>query len=34
MIEMHAISLVMALGDAAVIGFFAGMVISQMMGKK
>lgn len=33
MIEMHAISLIMALGDAAIIGFFAGMIVGNM-GKK
>jgi len=34
MVEMHAISLVMALYDAAVVGFFIGLVVGHVMGAK
>lgn len=34
MIEMHSMSFVLALFDAAVVGFFVGLVVGQVMGVK
>lgn len=34
MVEMHIMSFVLALYDAAVVGFFIGLVVGHVMGAK